>query len=287
MNGRNVKNDSSFSRFQALFSSLPPFDCAARCKAPDAFFSGSPWLSHPENGTLLLHFFKAGSDQGQHLEWQIWNGLKNDSKMTNYTVKLNSQKVNNQHLREETRTLDGLKMGLQERWISDKILSVKLFIKAVEKQNSSKEISISIENEVGKSEAFIKLVKDAEFGPWSRWSACSKSCIGLDEKYGVKTRNRTCFEGFNGGQTCAEIMAFNASFESSVCAGSDENLPKICPMHFSWTKWTPWTNCSATCGPSSKQRTRTCIDGQYGGPKCLETHHTEQKECKNQVQVKH
>ena len=41
-------------RFQAVFSSLPPFNCSERCQAPDSFFSGLPWLSHPENGTLYL-----------------------------------------------------------------------------------------------------------------------------------------------------------------------------------------------------------------------------------------
>jgi len=41
-------------RFQAVFSSLPPFNCSERCQAPATFFSGLPWLTHPENGTLYL-----------------------------------------------------------------------------------------------------------------------------------------------------------------------------------------------------------------------------------------
>ena len=52
----------------------------------------------------------------------------------------------------------------------------------------------------------VLLVQDAYFGPWSSWSLCSKSCIGLDEQYGQRSRQRTCFEGKNGGQSCYDLL---------------------------------------------------------------------------------
>ncbi len=43
---------------------------------------------------------------------------------------------------------------------------------------------------------------EAEFGPWSKWTLCSKSCEG-----GVRYRSRKCFvksEGGAGGEVLAD-----------------------------------------------------------------------------------
>ena len=47
----------------------------------------------------------------------------------------------------------------------------------------------------------------------------------------------------------------------------------------SWTSWTSWTICSANCGVSYRQRTRSCVNGQYGGPQCAVPYEEEQKAC--------
>ena len=101
-----------------MFSSLPPFNCSARCQAPDAFFSGAPWLAYPENGILKI---RENSPQ-TFLEWQIWTGLRNNSNLVNYQLEINGELVKN-----ETEKL-GLQFEIVEKWISDKILSVKLHL---------------------------------------------------------------------------------------------------------------------------------------------------------------
>ena len=73
----------------------------------------------------------------------------------------------------------------------------------------------------------------------------------------------------------------NLQRETSHCAGSNPNIPRICPLDLSWTSWTSWTICSANCGVSYRQRTRSCVNGQYGGPQCAVPFEEEQKVCEN------
>ena len=108
----------------------------------------------------------------------------------------------------------------------------------------------------------------------------------MDEQYGQKSRQRLCFEGINGGKTCFDLLGNKQNIETEVknCAGRDENSPKICPLDISWTMWTPWTQCSANCGHSVKRRTRSCVDGRYGGPKCAVPFEEEDRNCKTKVE---
>ena len=76
-------------------------------------------LAHPENGTLKLY----QNAKRQHLEWQIWVGLNNDTDLTNYELIIDKQKVST-----ISKSLNGLSLELKEKWISNKILSVKLFL---------------------------------------------------------------------------------------------------------------------------------------------------------------
>ena len=112
-------------RFQEVFSNLPPFNCSARCQAPDAFFSGAPWLAYPEDG--ILKILENGNEQKTFLEWQIWTGLRNSSDLVNYELEINGDQVaKNQTLEDQQKY--GLDFDISEKWISDKILSVKLHL---------------------------------------------------------------------------------------------------------------------------------------------------------------
>ena len=72
--------------------------------------------------------------------------------------------------------------------------------------------------------------------------------------------------------------------EKQYCAGSDPNSITFCPINLTWTSWTSWSSCSATCGEDAViKRSRTCINGQFGGSQCHETYENEIANCNLEV----
>ncbi|TKS74334.1 Hemicentin-1 Fibulin-6 [Collichthys lucidus] len=67
------------------------------------------------------------------------------------------------------------------------------------------------------------------WGPWSSWGSCSKTCNG-----GQMRRYRTCDNPrpANGGRACA--------------------------VDGNWGSWQPWGQCSASCGGGERTRVRLC-----------------------------
>ncbi|KAL4230559.1 Thrombospondin type 1 repeat-containing protein [Mactra antiquata] len=104
----------------------------------------------------------------------------------------------------------------------------------------------------------IPCAVDGNWSPWSNWDGCSASC-GL----GRQSRIRTCSNprpAF-GGQLC-----FGLPEETRQCSvGID------CPVDGSWSPWSAWTNCDATCGLGGQARARTCTEPRpmNGGEVCL------------------
>ncbi|XP_060579908.1 A disintegrin and metalloproteinase with thrombospondin motifs adt-1-like [Ruditapes philippinarum] len=78
-----------------------------------------------------------------------------------------------------------------------------------------------------------------DYGLWSVWSTCSKSC-----GQGSQSRTRTC----EGGGSCS-----GPSSESKYCTVQE------CPGEYGL--WSEWSTCSTTCGKGSQSRTRTCEGG--------------------------
>ncbi|KAF6729854.1 SCO-spondin [Oryzias melastigma] len=93
---------------------------------------------------------------------------------------------------------------------------------------------------------------------WSSWSSCSVSC-GL----GQMTRTRTC-EDTEGGPSCGETTQTESCRRPS------------CPVGCLLSDWSPWSECSASCGGGVSTRNKTVLqEAEAGGKGCdgpLEQH---------------
>ncbi|XP_017276034.1 hemicentin-1 isoform X1 [Kryptolebias marmoratus] len=94
------------------------------------------------------------------------------------------------------------------------------------------------------------------YSEWTEWGLCSVSC-GV----GIQKRLRSCNSPLpaNGGRQCAGFDT-----ETRICQG------KPCPVDGNWSGWSPWEECSQTCGQGNRTRVRTCSDppAQHGGRSC-------------------
>ncbi|XP_006907796.1 hemicentin-1 isoform X1 [Pteropus alecto] len=94
------------------------------------------------------------------------------------------------------------------------------------------------------------------FSQWSAWRSCSVTC-----GKGIQKRSRLCNNPFpaNGGKPCP---------------GSDSEVRscqhKLCPVDGGWSEWSPWEECTRSCGRGNRTRARTCNNpsAQHGGRPC-------------------
>ncbi|XP_071958715.1 coadhesin-like isoform X2 [Antedon mediterranea] len=108
-----------------------------------------------------------------------------------------------------------------------------------------------------------------QWGNWGTWSDCLVTC-----GEGVFTRFRECDSPAPkyGGDYCVGDPSID-----QVCT-----MPP-CPINGSWSEWTDFGDCSATCGGGSRVRTRTCSDPppDYGGLDCPAVDLSEESEICN------
>ena len=99
------------------------------------------------------------------------------------------------------------------------------------------------------------------YSSWSEFSSCSVTCGS-----GTKTRTRKCNNPFPdyGGRNCSSS---GPSSETVECNGTVH-----CPIPGSYTPWSKFSKCSASCGGlGTRYRTRNCTNPkpQYGGQDCI------------------
>ncbi|AWP10692.1 putative hemicentin-1 [Scophthalmus maximus] len=108
------------------------------------------------------------------------------------------------------------------------------------------------------------------WGPWSGWGSCSKTCNG-----GQMRRYRTCDNPrpANGGRACA-----GADTQIQRCSTAN------CPVDGNWGSWQPWGECSATCGGGERTRVRLCNSPSPGnGGRLCPGDSSQLSRCKTQA----
>uniref|UniRef100_A0A3B4BBU5 Complement factor properdin n=1 Tax=Periophthalmus magnuspinnatus TaxID=409849 RepID=A0A3B4BBU5_9GOBI len=100
---------------------------------------------------------------------------------------------------------------------------------------------------------------------WSDWTPCSRTC-GAESV--SRYRSCGCPEPKEGGATCPGAGVL-------LC----DSVPG-CHVDGGWSQWSPWAECSMSCGGGVKSRTRLCNNPapQSGGRGCLGVAE-QRKEC--------
>uniref|UniRef100_A0A3P9HD46 Complement factor properdin n=1 Tax=Oryzias latipes TaxID=8090 RepID=A0A3P9HD46_ORYLA len=102
------------------------------------------------------------------------------------------------------------------------------------------------------------------WSPWSPWSQCSLECDS-----GVKTRMRVCSSPApqHGGNSCPGPHIQTKDCNSQPCSVEGQ-----------WSEWTPWGQCSLSCGSGIQSRYRFCASPQSSssGLPCLGPHRHDQ-----------
>ncbi|RUS87810.1 hypothetical protein EGW08_004409 [Elysia chlorotica] len=93
---------------------------------------------------------------------------------------------------------------------------------------------------------------DGYYGDWSSWGKCSVSCGG-----GTQSRDRPCIPPQHGGTDCQ-----GPSNETQACS------TQPCPVDGVYLDWSPWSDCSVSCGGGHQWRNRTCQPPEHGGQDC-------------------
>jgi Thrombospondin type 1 domain. len=119
---------------------------------------------------------------------------------------------------------------------------------------------------------------------WTKWSKCSSKCDGTD----VQTRSRRCKNEDNDttqeckqtrkciANSCKEWSDWSAWASCTTqrsrvcrvkgtgqlvegCSGGKKQVKRCNNCVPVWTQWSSWGSCSATCGKSTRSRSRRCV----------------------------
>lgn len=97
---------------------------------------------------------------------------------------------------------------------------------------------------------------DCSWETWGNWSSCSKTCGG-----GLQSRTRRETPAKFGGLPCS-----GSAKEDDPCNTAG------CPVDCKWSHWSPWENCTVSCGGGITTRKRTVVQAAaWGGKACSGT----------------
>mmetsp|Transcript_87137 Transcript_87137/g.154240 ORF Transcript_87137/g.154240 Transcript_87137/m.154240 type:complete len:1080 (-) Transcript_87137:69-3308(-) len=105
---------------------------------------------------------------------------------------------------------------------------------------------------------------DCQWGPWSVWSICSKTCGG-----GVIRRYRdVAVTDKHGGNVC-----LGPPEQEAECGGNS------CGVDCEWNDWNEWSACTVSCGGGRTGRERSIKTLQEHGGMACTGNHTEEFAC--------
>ena len=105
---------------------------------------------------------------------------------------------------------------------------------------------------------------DCEWGSFSDWSPCSKTCGG-----GNRSRTRQqATPASNGGLAC-----------EGVATETEDCNTERCPVNCEWGNYDPWSSCSRTCGGGKRSRTRQEATPASNGGLACEGYASETEDC--------
>ncbi|CAF0913672.1 unnamed protein product [Adineta ricciae] len=93
---------------------------------------------------------------------------------------------------------------------------------------------------------------------WYTWSACATTC-------GLGIRRRVCN---------ALVTVRNCSTTGLPCVGSNYEVESCnsligCPVDGTWSDWSTYSECTASCSSGTQTRTRLCTGQSNGGQPCF------------------
>ena len=103
------------------------------------------------------------------------------------------------------------------------------------------------------------------FLPWGGFSDCSEKCGG-----GIKTKKR---EIFTRPANLTNIERCGLTSISEICNSNP------CPVPCVMSDWTPWTECSVTCGRGVRRRVRSVQTPDSNGGRLCPTTLEQSEEC--------